>query len=115
MALDGRLCLSLKPKNFNEEKDHWINHPETKQLNDIVHNVELTAKQNKHLYDRDQQKNDLEENESDESESDTYQYGREFESVDDKEKKDESNSDSNESKLFAPHKNPYSLLNINDD
>lgn len=115
MALDGRLCLSLKPKKFNEEKDHWINHPETKQLNDIVHNVELTAKQNKHLYGRDQQKNDLEENESDDSESDAYQFGRELESVDDKEKKDESNSDSNESKLFAPHKNPYSLLNNNDD
>ncbi len=116
MALDGRLCLSLRPKNYTQEKDFWLEHAETKQLNDIVHNVELTAKQNKHLYNEGQRNNDLEDNESDDSESDAYQYGRELESVDDREKKDETNSDSNESsRLFAAHKNPYSLLNINDD
>ena len=116
MALDGRLCLSLRPKNFAQEKEFWQEHAETKQLNDIVHNVELTAKQNKDLYSEMLQNANEEEDESSDSENDAYKYSKELESVDDKEKKDETNSDSSESnKLFSAHKNPYSLLNINDE
>ena len=114
MALDGRLCLSLRPKNFTQEKNIWEEHPETKQLNDVVHNVELTAKQNKDWYNKKLENND--ENDEDSDDSDNYHYAKELESVDDKEKKDETNSDSNESsKPLTTHKNPYSLLNMNDD
>lgn len=47
MALDGRLCLSLRPRNYSKEIDKWSQHDETKKLNEVIANVESIAKQNK--------------------------------------------------------------------
>lgn len=112
MALDGRLCLSLTPKNYTKDKEFWINHQDTKQLNEIVHSVEKFAKENKHLNVMNEKGYDDEE--YSDSETDAYKYSKEFESVDDKEKKDD--SDSNESSSKMPtYKNPYLLLDTAED
>ena len=47
MALDGSLCLSLKPKNFSKEKNSWQEHSETKELNKTILEVEAVAKEKK--------------------------------------------------------------------
>ena len=63
MALDGKLCLSLKPINYTKQKEFWSQHPETKDLDDVVRNVEQTAIQNLNLNLRDDYKksNDLDD------------------------------------------------------
>ncbi len=64
MALDAKLCLSLKPKNYSKEKDYWLNHAETKALDDIVHSVEKSALENYNP----NSKNEIEEEEDEEDE-----------------------------------------------
>jgi len=36
MSLDGRLCLALRPKNFSNEKQMWISHPDVMALKDLL-------------------------------------------------------------------------------
>lgn len=45
MALDGRLCLSLKPKNYFKDKAQWEQSAETKQLEAVLKEVEVTVKE----------------------------------------------------------------------
>ncbi len=45
MALDGRLCLSLKPKGYYKELDFWVNHEDTQKLNEIVSNLTVLVKE----------------------------------------------------------------------
>lgn len=45
MALNGRLCLSLKPKNFTKDRHLWQENAETKKLNDVIKGVELAVKE----------------------------------------------------------------------
>jgi ribosome biogenesis GTPase A len=118
MSLDGRLCLSLLPPKFTKEKELWECHQETKELNDIVHNVEFTAKQDKDLYNRFRQNtedcNDDDEQDSTDSQNDEFKC--EFESADDNEKKDDDDdSNGSEEADLKTHKNPYDLLNNTDD
>ena len=47
MALDGRLCLSIKPPNFYSELTVWREHPENVKLNEIARSVEAMAKENR--------------------------------------------------------------------
>ena len=49
MALDGRLCLALRPKGYNEKTKYWQEHLETKELDEVVKNVEKTAHENKNI------------------------------------------------------------------
>jgi ribosome biogenesis GTPase A len=49
MALDGRLCLALRPKDYNQEIKYWQDHAETKELDEVVKNVEKTAHENKNI------------------------------------------------------------------
>lgn len=44
MALDGRLCLSLRPRGYSSELLHWSAHEETARLNELVASVEALAK-----------------------------------------------------------------------
>lgn len=46
MALDGRLCLSLKPTDYFKNEQYWKDSQETHQLDDIVMGVEVTVKEN---------------------------------------------------------------------
>ena len=45
MALDGRLCLSLKPTDYFKNEQDWKDSEETHQLDDIIMGVELTVKE----------------------------------------------------------------------
>ncbi len=49
MALDGRLCLALRPKSYNQKIKYWQEHSETKALDDVVKNVEKIAHENKNI------------------------------------------------------------------
>lgn len=49
MALDGSICLSLKPKNFSKNKTFWEEHPETKELDKAIVEVEALAKEKRSL------------------------------------------------------------------
>ena len=40
MVLDGRLCLALAPKKYNEQLDEWRHHRDTIELDNIVKNVQ---------------------------------------------------------------------------
>lgn len=35
MALDGKICLSLKPREYHSKKDYWENHPELDSIKEI--------------------------------------------------------------------------------
>ena len=108
MALDGRLCISLKPKNFLHEKQLWETHPETKELNEIIHNVEVTVKENlkkinmEELYDVD---NSDTENPDDESAYDAKKTSS----------TEEDNDDDMASDEEGITKNPYALLSKDDN
>ncbi|CAF0727626.1 unnamed protein product [Brachionus calyciflorus] len=43
MALDGVLCLSLKPKNYSKDKLKWEDSPETTELNKTIFESEALA------------------------------------------------------------------------
>ena len=45
MALDGRLCISLKPKNYFKDKAQWEQSAETKQLEAVLKEVEVKVKE----------------------------------------------------------------------
>jgi hypothetical protein len=110
MALDGRLCLSLKPKGYNKNKEHWMDDTETKELNEIVQNVEAMAKRNSEKR-KTQNLNDNYYDDEEEEESDQNYYRDPLGSSDEKEKKDDSSSsDQDESDELASHKNPFSVL-----
>jgi hypothetical protein len=98
MALDGRLCLSLRPRNYTSELDKWNNHESTKQLNEVIESVEAMAKVNKSnkkpeivdSYEEDYSDNEANGNYG---ESDSYKdFKHKLESTDEKEKKDTEDS-----------------------
>jgi hypothetical protein len=76
MALDGRLCLALKPKQYTERISYWKEHPDTNELNEIVKNVEKIAYENKMLNaekDKETQKEEKNtNNDNDEDEDENY-------------------------------------------
>ena len=81
MALDGRLCLALAPKKYNEQLDEWRHHRETIELDNIVKNVQknmdalshqLEQEQGGDDDDEEEESEDYEENENrEEDEEDT--------------------------------------------
>lgn len=47
MALDGRLCLGLRPRGFSAELSSWESHEETLRLKAMIASVEAIAKEHK--------------------------------------------------------------------
>lgn len=108
MALDGRLCLSLKPRNFLSEKKFWQDHPETKQLKEIIKNVEHLAEANKDTYKEEMKKIDEDdENTTDENEEEAGQT----QDGDDEENEEEKEMEPSSS--INIRQNPYALLEDN--
>jgi hypothetical protein len=109
MALDAKLCLSLKPKNYSKEKDYWLNHAETKALDDIVHSVEKSALENYNP----NSKNEIEEEEDEEDEEDFENHNFEKNILsDDHEEEEEYSSNNEDIKLSS---NQYSVFLKDDD
>ena len=50
MALDGRLCLSLRPKGYHAQKEKLANDEEVKKLEEVVRSVEEMCKKNASSY-----------------------------------------------------------------
>ena len=111
MALDGRLCLSLKPKNFSKEKEFWQTHPETKALDDIVHNVEQTALANFNpKYIQNDENND-DDDDDDNEEDDHHNFERKILTSDENQ---EETSDDQKSSKSLHLTNPYSIFTKDD-
>jgi hypothetical protein len=110
MALDAKLCLSLKPKNYSKEKDYWLNHAETKALDDIVHSVEKSALENYNP----NSKNEIEEEEDEEDEEDfeNHNFEKNILSDDHEEEEEEYSSNNEDIKLSS---NQYSVFLKDDD
>ncbi len=107
MALDGRLCLSLKPRNFLSEKKLWQDHSETKQLKEIIKNVEHLAEANKETYKEEMNKIDEDdENTTDENDEEAGQ----MEEGDNEENEEEKETESSSINI---RQNPYALLGDN--
>jgi hypothetical protein len=75
MALDGRLCLALRPPAYRERLEYWKNHPDTNELDEIVNNVTkvaLDSKSNSNdMFGRDEQDtNDAEDEDDDDDDGD---------------------------------------------
>lgn len=118
MALDGKLCLALRPKNYSAELEKWKTHEETLKLNETIASVEAIAKENKKNVKIDNQnqedsfddENDSNDDDPNYAESDSYKNCyRHFESTDEKEKH-ESTNDTDASNDTS---NKYKLLSIN--
>jgi len=107
MALDGRLCLSLKPRNFLSEKKLWQDHPETKQLKEIVKNVEHLAEANKETYK--EEMNKIDEDDEDSTDENEEEAGQ-MEESDDEEKEEEKEMEASSINI---RQNPYALLEDN--
>ncbi len=108
MALDGRLCLSLKPRNFLNEKKLWQDHPETKQLKEIVKNVEHLAETNKETYKDEMNKiGESEESSTDENDDEAVQMEEEEDEEEHEEEK------KTEPSAINIRQNPYALLDDN--
>lgn len=43
MTLDGVICLCLRPINYSKNTSFWEEHSETKELNEILKEVEVCA------------------------------------------------------------------------
>lgn len=115
MALDGRLCLGLRPVNFHKEKQLWKEHPETKQLDGVIKNVEHIAKE-KRTFKAETNVQYEDQDDSDEEEEEEFGFEtnetNNLESSDD----DDNNDDTFGEKEFnrQENKNPYSLLKENE-
>jgi hypothetical protein len=107
MALDAKLCLSLKPKNYSKEKDYWLNHPETKALDDIVHSVEKSALENYNP----NSKSEIEEEEDEEDEEDFENHNFEKNILSD-DQEEEYSSNNEDIKLSS---NQYSVFLKDED
>ncbi len=143
MALDGRLSLSLKPRDYFKNFQSWQEHPETIQLGEISASVEKMAKDNRHVFKFNEINNDSsnesgasssnsdDENDSKENRK-TDDTNEEKEttatenedavnmSTDEEDSLDEEHSDSNaekdsEDEKYGSSYNPYELLHDEND
>ena len=116
MALDGRLCLSLKPRNYFNEKKYWNEHAENEKLNEIAKSVEAIAKENRPYFKFTEEE---EEEESDDEFDDrpNFESNEEKETMaeSDSEKKGEHDHDDDEDVCFSARKNPYAMLNAEEN
>ena len=110
MALDGRLCLSLKPKNYYKEREMWSQDPETKELDKVVRNVEETAKEKLAMGSDGLSREEDEDEEEEESEYET-QFRNQEQDLEEDEEKDASSSEA-DAKPRPSHVrlNPFALL-----
>ena len=108
MALDGRLCLSLRPRGYAAELEtKWQVHEETLQLNETIANVEAMAKLNK-SYRGDDENDQEEESDDDDEEDDRISddpdtrndYRADFESTDDKDDRSTNDTDTDVTNKF---------------
>ena len=108
MALDGRLCLSLRPRGYAAELEtKWQVHEETLQLNETIANVEDMAKLNK-SYRGDDENDQEEESDDDDEEDDRISddpdtrndYRADFESTDDKDDRSTNDTDTDVTNKF---------------
>lgn len=124
MALDGKICLSVRPRGYgNEIESKWQNHEETLRLNEMLASVEAIAKEHKiHLTSRQRDSNKMEADDSFDEEiesdddggdgdlaSDNYRnYYRGFESTDEKDHTETNDTD-------ADMGNKFKVLTASDD
>ena len=107
MALDGRLCLSLKPQNYSKEKEFWQMHSETKSLDEIVQNVEQTALAN--FNPKSHHQNYANEDDDDDEEDEHHNFEKKILTS-------EENGEESENEEKCLHlSNPYSLIHNLDD
>lgn len=97
MALDGRLCISLKPLGYFGQREFWKEHPETQKLNDVIDSVELIVKEK---LEKMEERPDG-EYESEEESEDSDQFKKNLDSD------EEDKSDGDEHNVAN---NPYALL-----
>lgn len=97
MALDGRLCISLKPRDYFGQREFWKEHPETQKLNDVINSVELIVKEKLERMEEEPEG----EYESEEEDEDGDQFKKNLDSDEEEE------SDQDEHNVA---KNPYALL-----
>lgn len=123
MALDGRLCLSLAPKGYTENKLHWNTHQDTKELLEVISSVETTARknfeQNQSKYESNINKYDDEEDTT--SENDDYDYFKTHMDVTDEPGKsagmssDNKTTSDDDNQQSNSNTNQYALLSNNND
>lgn len=97
MALDGRLCISLKPCNYFKQKEFWKENPETQNLNDVINSVELIVKEKLEKMDEETDG----DYESEEEDDDGGQFEKSSGSDEEDERSEGENNVAN---------NPYALL-----
>lgn len=92
MALDGRLCLALRPRRYTiEYESTWRNHEDTRRLNEMIESVEKIAKENKgNLEDLEHSDDDDDDDEASDSNGGYY---RDEESTDDKDRTETNEED----------------------
>jgi len=101
MALDGRLCISLKPKGFLKDREEWKASQENKELMDVIRGVEVVVKRKLENVELAKNSEDL----SDDEENEEIENFDRVESSSDKESGDLSETD-----LEGVSSNPYALL-----
>jgi len=106
MALDGRLCVSLMPKNFIKDREYWKNCLENKHLEDVIRGVEVIVK--KKLENTDLE-NESDDQSDDEENEETNNYDR-VDSSSEKESGEASNLTNTGDKYEDVSSNPYALL-----
>jgi hypothetical protein len=130
MALDGRLCLSIKPPKFFSELQMWREHPENVKLNEIASSVEKMAKENRPYFNFETyDESDDEDEENDEGmvlpavSAANFESNEEKETVDESDNADEKDDDDDDNgdivtcskrSGYGTKTNPYDLLG-NDD
>ncbi len=101
MALDGRLCISLKPRNYFKQIEFWKEHTETQKLNEVINSVELIVKEKLEKMDENTETGDFDSEEEDEDFNN-------FEKNVDSQTVEEDDDHSEEENNVAS--NPYALL-----
>mgnify|MGYP001810571759 CR=1 FL=1 len=111
MALDGRLCLSLKPKGYYANLDMWSNHADTKKLNDVVANVQQTCKSNAQDYLSSRRKTHSDDEDEEES---NFEDKDPLATESDQNESKESDDDDDDDEYENENKNKFSLLTADD-
>ena len=99
MALDGRICLSMKPRGYLKDVEHWRASDDNKQLIVMIKDVEVVVKEKLEKLNMEQVDYD---DDDDEEETDNFEH--DVDSDSDKESGEKSSGGESMSK------NPYALL-----
>jgi hypothetical protein len=118
MALDGRLCLSIKPIGYFENLDRWRQHPENVKLNEIARSVEAMAKDSRPYFNFDDYDQDTDDEEEDDDLVVSPGGARETNEEKESDHNDDQDSDDDADRISSSKQkakvNPFDLLGDDD-